>query len=109
MDSTHAETRYKEDCLEPAAEILRAIVEGRAPPVAPLEKAAPVDNFFEAKKRLFRCEVCDRNLPGSVQYEEHLRSRKHHSQVKLGEPRFNVVIGGAREGREEVARKDGKV
>ncbi len=60
-----------------------------------MEKPIPAD-----MNKIFRCDVCHKDIKGAPQYEEHLAGKKHHvlaKKQKLLSSQFTVVVTGRME------------
>ena len=75
-------TRWQEACLEPASLILSAYLAGGLPVShAPLDRLLPA-NGEEELRRMFHCDICNRDFLGSRQYQAHLEGSRHIKTCK---------------------------
>ncbi len=82
-------TRWQEDCLGPAAELVEAVAEGRDPTMRPEAEeeeeedpeAAASSSSVDDGPRVLRCEACDRDFLGEAQLRAHLGGRRHKKVV----------------------------
>ena len=76
-------SKWDEVVLKPAIELVQAVVDGKGldhcqlQPV-PLSKAYS----YEESRQIFHCEKCDIDLRGKLQFEAHLKSRRHKSRLR---------------------------
>lgn len=81
FDSTYPE-KWQETAYEPAVKVVEAIIAGETPSQEPLALISEDLFGYEEKRKVFHCDVCDRDMKGSIQFEIHLKSRKHQLVVK---------------------------
>ncbi|XP_044275382.1 tRNA dimethylallyltransferase isoform X1 [Varanus komodoensis] len=72
-------SQWEEKVLEPAIQIVESFFQGRQPPVQPfvLER-----NPEEDKRRGCMCEPCGRLIIGDREWQAHVKSKAHLSQLK---------------------------
>jgi hypothetical protein len=62
--------------LDPAAKVLEALLAGREPDLDRLPLTSEQLFGFDEKRRIFRCDVCQKTMKGSIQFEAHMKSRR---------------------------------
>ncbi|XP_035232194.1 tRNA dimethylallyltransferase-like [Stegodyphus dumicola] len=76
LDATNLDL-WKENVLDPAAEIIQAVKKNRIPSQKPL----PLQESLQDVPETHYCEVCDRIFVGRRTWEIHINSKKH-SKIK---------------------------
>ncbi|XP_053147604.1 tRNA dimethylallyltransferase [Hemicordylus capensis] len=73
-------SRWEEEVLQPALQIVRSFLQGQPPPAEPvtLEPEEP----GEGKRTPHTCEPCDRVIIGDREWKAHLRSKSHLFHLK---------------------------
>ena len=96
--------RWDEVVRQPAFSIVQAFVDGTEveghQPLAPL---AATTYSHEESRKVYRCETCDIHVKGRLQYEQHVKSKRHHKlyskNAKRQKTEENAFSGGAAKGR----------
>ncbi|XP_030839039.1 tRNA dimethylallyltransferase [Strongylocentrotus purpuratus] len=79
LDSTKPQ-EWDQNVLEPAARILEAVIEGKDPPISPLQCE---ERQGKDLSQTFVCDVCmGRQFVGQQQWTAHLKSRRHQKQAR---------------------------
>lgn len=71
---------WNERVLEPAVQIVKSYLEGQKP--AEVEPLPVIEQSVKNDLKSHHCDVCDRIFIGDIQWNDHLRSRKHHKMLK---------------------------
>ena len=82
VDSTDPK-QWQERVYSPAEAILTAVLEGRHVEAEPLPLIQKDVETLVDERKVFHCDVCDRDLKGSVQYKRHLNSKPHRKVVAM--------------------------
>ncbi|XP_068015259.1 tRNA dimethylallyltransferase isoform X2 [Melanerpes formicivorus] len=72
-------SRWEEDVLKPALEIVESFIQGREPPAQPLRMEQEPE---EDKRRPHLCELCSRLIIGDREWAAHTRSKSHLHHLK---------------------------
>ena len=82
VDSTDPK-QWQDRVYTPAEAILTAILEGREVEAEPLPLIQKDVETLVDERRIFHCDICDRDLKGSVQFKRHLGSKPHKKVVAM--------------------------
>ncbi|XP_054251176.1 tRNA dimethylallyltransferase [Indicator indicator] len=72
-------SRWEEDVLKPALEIVESFIQGREPPAEPVRMEWDVE---ENKRSHHVCELCNRLIIGDREWAAHTRSKSHLHHLK---------------------------
>ena len=74
-------SKWDEVVLQPAIELVQTVVDGKELDKCQL-KPVPLTKAYsyEESRQIFHCEKCDIDLRGKLQFEAHLKSRRHRSR-----------------------------
>ena len=98
VDSTDP-GQWEEKVCKPAEEILQAMLEGRQVKAEPLPLIKKDVETLADERRIFHCDICDRDFKGSQQYKRHLGSKPHKkvvamSSANIDHPDIHVRLEG---------------
>ena len=62
--------------------LLLAFVDGIQPSHSPMECDANSAYSHEETRQMFSCEICNIDLKGKIQYEDHLKRKRHARMIK---------------------------
>jgi len=82
VDSTDPE-QWQHRVYSPAEAILTAILEGREVEEEPLPLIEKDIETLVDERRVFHCDICDRDLKGSTQFKRHMNSKPHQKVVAM--------------------------
>jgi len=82
VDSTDPK-QWQDRVYTPAEEILTAVLEGRKVQAEPLPLIQKDVETLVDERRIFHCDICDRDLKGSVQFKGHLNSKPHKKVLAM--------------------------
>ena len=71
---------WNECVLNPAVQVVESILKGEE-----LTKVKPLPIIEREEKnemKSYYCEVCDRTFIGDIQWNAHMKSKKHHKVLK---------------------------
>ncbi|XP_038580645.1 tRNA dimethylallyltransferase isoform X2 [Micropterus salmoides] len=72
-------SRWEENVLNPALQILDSLSKGEEPAIAPIR----VQGSEQRNKRSHHsCDLCDKVIIGDLEWTAHLKSKKHHYHVR---------------------------
>lgn len=106
VNSTYPE-QWEENVFSPAEEILTAFLEGRKPPVSPLEKKPKSVIPVADERRTYHCDLCDKDLKGLSQFRNHMNGKSHKKLAKMqGEPKkYKIMLTSvAKESEKDISK-----
>eukprot|EP00095_Tigriopus_kingsejongensis_P003816 maker-scaffold278_size225338-snap-gene-1.25 protein:Tk03816 transcript:maker-scaffold278_size225338-snap-gene-1.25-mRNA-1 annotation:"trna mitochondrial" len=86
-------SQWDSACLKPALGVIEAFMEGRTPPLKPID---PIERAHEPEElaTIHHCELCQVTLKGILQYQFHLASKRHRGlekRTRTKEQQFYLV------------------
>ena len=80
LDSTRYPEYWDTDVLNPAIQIVESLLHGIRPEYSPIQ--CNVNYSHEDTRKMFHCGICKLDLKGKIQYEAHIKSKRHRGLVK---------------------------
>ncbi|KYO25801.1 tRNA dimethylallyltransferase, mitochondrial [Alligator mississippiensis] len=72
-------SRWEENALKPALEIVESLLQGKKPPVDPMKMEPDIN---ENKRSHHMCELCNRIIIGDREWAAHTKSKSHLNHLK---------------------------
>ena len=82
VDSTDPR-QWQDMVYTPAEAILTAVLEGREVEAEPLPLIEKDVETLVDERKVFHCDICDRDLKGSTQFKRHMNSKPHKKVVAM--------------------------